>query len=93
MPEPNPVRWFGMGTGRGRGPGFDRGNLYRRCARSILACAVVLAGTDAGSGRQGSQVCLQVVVNLIGTVTTRKGLKIRASLDPGEYKTGAKVKD
>jgi hypothetical protein len=34
-----------------------------------------------------------VVVNLIGTVTTRKGLKIRASLDPGEYKTGAKVKD
>jgi hypothetical protein len=38
-------------------------------------------------------VSLEVVVNLIGTVTTRKGLRIRASPDPGAYKSGTKVKD
>jgi hypothetical protein len=38
-------------------------------------------------------VSLEVVVNLIGTVTTRKGLKIRAALDPGKDETGTKVKD
>ena len=38
-------------------------------------------------------VSLEVVVNLIGTVTTRKGLKIRASLDPRKYETGTKVTD
>jgi hypothetical protein len=38
-------------------------------------------------------VSLEVVVNLIGTAATRKGLRIRASLDTGKYATGAKVKD
>ena len=38
-------------------------------------------------------VSLEVVVSLIGAVTTRKGLKIRATLDPGKYALGTKVTD
>ena len=38
-------------------------------------------------------VSLEVVVSLIGAVTTRKGLRVRASLDPGKYDTGEKVTD
>ena len=36
---------------------------------------------------------LETVVSLIGAVTTRKGLKIRAKLDPGTYDLGKKVTD
>jgi len=32
-------------------------------------------------------------VQLIGTTTTRTGLKVRAELDPGSYPTGIKVTD
>jgi hypothetical protein len=35
----------------------------------------------------------QVVVDLIGSTTTRRGLKVRASLDEGSYPTGTKVTD
>ena len=35
----------------------------------------------------------EVVVNLIGHTTTRKGLQIRAELDPRAYPTGIKVPD
>jgi DDE family transposase len=35
----------------------------------------------------------EVVVQLIGTTTTRTGLKVRAELDPGSYPTGIKVTD
>lgn len=35
----------------------------------------------------------EVVVPLIGTTTTRTGLKVRAELDPGSYPTGIKVTD
>jgi hypothetical protein len=34
---------------------------------------------------------LQVVVNLISSTTTTKGLRIKAALDTGEYPTGVKV--
>jgi hypothetical protein len=35
----------------------------------------------------------EVIVNLIGATTTKKGLKIVAQLDPQKYKTGIKVSD
>jgi hypothetical protein len=35
----------------------------------------------------------EVIVDLIGSVTTRKGLRIRAELDRGEYPTGQKVSE
>ena len=35
----------------------------------------------------------QVIVNLIGSTTTRHGLKVRAALDTGHYETGIKVSD
>jgi hypothetical protein len=35
----------------------------------------------------------QVIVNLIGATTTRKGLKVRAERDQGYYPTGTKVTD
>ena len=35
----------------------------------------------------------EVMVNLIGNTTTKKGLKIKAELDKGRYKTGIKVSD
>jgi hypothetical protein len=35
----------------------------------------------------------QVVVDLIGSTTTRKGLKVRAELDAATYETGVKVSD
>jgi hypothetical protein len=35
----------------------------------------------------------QVVVDLIGATTTRKGLKVRAELDHGSYPSGVKVSD
>lgn len=35
----------------------------------------------------------EVMVNLIGSTTTRKGLKIRAELDENEYQTGIKTSD
>jgi len=38
-------------------------------------------------------VSLETVVSLIGAVTTRQGLKIRAKLDPGKYDLGKKVTD
>jgi hypothetical protein len=38
-------------------------------------------------------VSLETVVNLIGAVTTRKGLKIRAALDQAKYDLGKKVTD
>jgi len=38
-------------------------------------------------------VSLEVGVNLIGSAAMRKGLKIRASLDPGKCELGEKVKD
>jgi len=38
-------------------------------------------------------VSLEVVVSLIGAVTTRKGLRIRVGLDPGKYELGTKVTD
>jgi len=38
-------------------------------------------------------VSLEAVVSLIGTVTTRKGLKIRAVLDSAEYALGKKFTD
>jgi len=38
-------------------------------------------------------VSLEVVISLIGAVTTRKGLKIRAALDPAKYDLGKKVSD
>jgi len=34
-----------------------------------------------------------MMVNLIGSTTTRKGLKIRAELDENEYQTGIKISD
>jgi hypothetical protein len=36
---------------------------------------------------------LQVVVNLIASTTTTKGLRVRATLDTDEYPTGIKVDD
>ena len=36
---------------------------------------------------------LEVIVNLIGSTTTRKGLRIQAALDTGCYPKGIKVKD
>lgn len=38
-------------------------------------------------------VSLEAVVSLIAAVTTRKGLKIRAKLDPGKYELGKKITD
>ena len=38
-------------------------------------------------------VSLEAIVSLIGAVTTRKGLRIQASLDPGKYALGKKVTD
>ena len=38
-------------------------------------------------------VSLEAIVSLIGAVTTRKGLKIKASVDPGKYELGQKVTD
>lgn len=35
----------------------------------------------------------EVMVNLIGSTTTRKGLKIRAEMDDNEYQTGIKILD
>jgi Rhodopirellula transposase DDE domain len=35
----------------------------------------------------------EVIVNLIGSTTTEKGLRIRAALDSDEYRTGMKVSD
>ena len=36
---------------------------------------------------------LEVVVNLIASTTTTKGLRVRAALDTDEYPTGIKVDD
>ena len=33
----------------------------------------------------------QVIVDLIAATTTRKGLKVRAEIDPAQYQTGIKV--
>ncbi len=38
-------------------------------------------------------VCREVVVNLIGAVTTKEGLTIQSELDENCYKTGRKVTD
>jgi hypothetical protein len=38
-------------------------------------------------------VSLEAIVCLIGAVTTRKGLKIQAGLDPGKYELGQKITD
>jgi hypothetical protein len=38
-------------------------------------------------------VSLEAIVSLIGAVTTRKGLRIQAGLDPGKYDVGKKVTD
>jgi hypothetical protein len=38
-------------------------------------------------------VSLEAVVSLMGAVTTRKGLRIQASLDPGKYELGKKITD
>jgi hypothetical protein len=38
-------------------------------------------------------VSLEAIVSLIGAVTTRKGLKIKASVDQGKYELGQKVTD
>jgi len=38
-------------------------------------------------------VSLEAVVSLIGAVTTRKGLRIQAGLDPAKYQLGKKVTD
>ena len=35
----------------------------------------------------------EVIVNLIAATTTRKGLKVRAELDPKSYPKGIKVTD
>lgn len=35
----------------------------------------------------------QVIVDLIGSTTTRRGLKVRAELDTAAYETGIKVSD
>jgi len=35
----------------------------------------------------------EVVIELIGSTTTKKGLKIKATLDKGDYPTGVKVSD
>ena len=35
----------------------------------------------------------EVIVNLIAATTTRKGLKVRAELDPNLYRKGVKVTD
>ena len=34
---------------------------------------------------------LEIIVNLIGSTTTTKGLKVKCSVDPNEYKTGVKI--
>ena len=36
---------------------------------------------------------LGTIVNLIAGTTTKKGLKIKAEIDPTEYKTGIKISD
>jgi Rhodopirellula transposase DDE domain len=36
---------------------------------------------------------MEIMVNLIGSTTTRKGLRIEAELDTNRYETGLKVKD
>ena len=38
-------------------------------------------------------VSREVIVNLIGSTTTKSGLRVRASLDPKHYETGRKVSD
>lgn len=38
-------------------------------------------------------VCREVVVNLIGAVTTKQGLRIRSELDENSYESGRKVTD
>jgi hypothetical protein len=38
-------------------------------------------------------VSLEVIINLLGTTTTRTGLKVHAGLDRGSYPTGIKVPD
>jgi hypothetical protein len=38
-------------------------------------------------------VSMAVVVHLIGSTTTRKGLRVKTEVDPGEYPTGLKVDD
>ena len=35
----------------------------------------------------------QIVVNLIGSVTTQSGLRVRAALDENKYDAGIKVTD
>jgi hypothetical protein len=53
------------------------------------ACFVILPKTG-GHGRWESRA---VVVNLIANTTTKKGLKIEATLDENEYEIGRKVTD
>ena len=38
-------------------------------------------------------VSLEVVVKLIGSTKNKKGLEIKACLDPGKYEIGKKVSD
>ncbi len=38
-------------------------------------------------------VCREVVVNLIGAVTTKQGLRIQSELDENSYESGRKVTD
>jgi len=38
-------------------------------------------------------VSYEAIVNLIGSTTTQKGLKVKAKLDTREYKKGRKVSD
>ena len=38
-------------------------------------------------------VDIETVINLIGSTTTKNGLKIKCILDPGKYKTGKKITD
>ena len=38
-------------------------------------------------------VCREVVVNLIGAVTTQQGLRIQSELDENSYESGRKVTD
>jgi len=50
---------------------------------------------DVTSNQGWVSVCTdhEVMVNLIGSTATGKGLKVRAELDENEYQTGIKVSD
>ena len=54
---------------------------------------IVLSKVQSKNWRGKPLVTREVVLNLIGSTTTKKGLSVKAVLDKNNYKTGIKVSD